>query len=225
MRHVAWNVLWKRIVHIVPKKVGRTFHRFFVDDSLFIFSRDIVYLDPISHGDTGWPVETIVDGLPDIENVTEALKNGPYGLCVYESANDVCDNQVVNLEFSNGSTASFTMVAFTSAICDRQTRLHFSHGEIIGDMRTFTVSDFRKRALKVHRPSSEGGGHGGGDRGLISSFVEAVRTGRQEILGTNIDEVFKSHLTVFAAEASRKNGVVVDCSAFEEEARRSAAHE
>ena len=184
------------------------------------FFCDIVYLDSVSHGDTGWPVATLVDGLPNIENVTEALQTGPYGMCVYESENDVCDNQVVNLEFSNGSTASFTMVAFTSAICERQTRLHFSHGEIIGDMHTFTVSDFRKGTTKVHRPASEGGGHGGGDRGLVSSFVEAVRTGRQEIMGTDVDEVLKSHLTVFAAEASRKNGVVIDCSAFEEEARQ-----
>ena len=190
------------------------------DDSSVLF--DIVYLDPVSHGDTGWPVAVLVDGIPNIENVTEALQTGPYGMCVYESANDVCDNQVVNLEFSNGSTASLTMVAFTSAICERQTRLHFSHGEIIGDMNTFTVSDFRKGTTIVHRPASEGGGHGGGDRGLISSFVEAVRTGRQEIMGTDVGEVLKSHLTVFAAEASRKNGVVIDCSAFEEEARQLA---
>ena len=189
------------------------------DSSIFCHK---VYLDPVSHGHTSWPVNILVDGVPNMENVTQALQTGPYGMCVYESANDVCDNQVVNMEFSNGSTASLTMVAFTSAICERQTRLHFSHGEIIGDMQTFTVSDFRKGTTKVHRPASEGGGHGGGDRGLMSSFVEAVRTGRQEIMGTDVDEVLKSHLTVFAAETSRKNGAVVDCSAFEEEARRLA---
>ncbi|PPQ66752.1 hypothetical protein CVT24_008709 [Panaeolus cyanescens] len=179
------------------------------------YSAKKIYLDPVSHGNTGWPVETIVDGLPDIENVTEALRDGPYGRCVYESANDVCDNQVVNIEFSNGSTASFTMVAFTDAICDRQTRLHFSHGEIIGNMNTFTVSDFRKRSTTTHRPRNEGGGHGGGDMGLISSFVEAVRTNQQKALGTTIDEVVKSHLTVFAAEESRLKGIVVDYPSFE----------
>jgi len=112
------------------------------------------------------------------------------------------------------------MVAFTSAICDRQTRLHFSHGEIIGDMNTFTVNDFRKRSSKVHRPKNEGGGHGGGDEGLIRSFVDAVLTSDQYALGTDISEVLKSHLTVFAAEASRKSGSVVDCIAFEEEVRQ-----
>ncbi|KAF8914075.1 hypothetical protein CPB84DRAFT_1811503 [Gymnopilus junonius] len=155
------------------------------------YSAKKIYLDPMTHGNTDWPVETIVDGLPDIENVTDALK------------------KVVNIEFSNGSTASFTMVAFTEAICDRQTRLHFSHGEIIGDMNTFTVSDFRKRTIK----------------GLIKSFVDAVSTGQQDLLGTNASEVLKSHLTVFAAEKSRRTGTIVDCIAFEQEAREASANE
>lgn len=169
-------------------------------------------------GNTGWPVKTLVDGVPDIENVIEALTTGPYGRCVYECDNDVCDNQVVNLEFSNGSTASLTMVAFSSAICERQTRLHFTHGEIIGDMNKFTVTDFRKRTTKTFRPTNLGG-HGGGDIGLIRAFVQAVRSGDQGVLGTNVEEVLASHLTVFAAELSRKEGRVVDYRVFEQEAR------
>lgn len=114
---------------------------------------------------------------------------------------------------------SFTMVAYTSLICDRQTRLHFTSGEIVGDMNKFTVADFRKRTTKTHYPKNEGGGHGGGDRGLIRAFTEAVATGRQEVLGTDVSEVLKSHLTVFAAETSRREGRVVDCVKFEKDAR------
>jgi len=182
----------------------------------------IVYLDPISRGNLGWPGSTIIDGVPDIENMTDALRSGPFGKCVYESPNDVCDQQVVNLEFSNGATASFTMVAYTTAICQRQTRLHFTQGELIGNMKTFTVADFRTGQTTVHRPKLEGGGHGGGDLGLIRTFVEAVRTGKQELLGTDVDEVLKSHLTVFAAEHSRREGKVVDCVEFEKSARAQA---
>ncbi|KAJ3550635.1 hypothetical protein NMY22_g352 [Coprinellus aureogranulatus] len=186
------------------------------------YSAKKIYLDPVSQGHKGWPVQPLVDGVPDIENVTHALATGPYGRCVYDCDNDVCDQQVVNLEFSNGSTASMTMVAFSSTICERQTRLHFTHGEIVGDMNTFTVTDFRKRTTKKHTPTNLGG-HGGGDFGLIRAFVEAVRTGNQQVLGTTVEEVLRSHLAVFAAEASRREGKVVDCIAFEREARTLAA--
>ena len=173
----------------------------------------------MEQGQTGWPAAVLVDGIPDIENITAALKVGPYGQCVYDAPNDVVDNQVVNLEFTSGATVSFTMVAFTSAICERQTRLHFAYGELVGDMNTFTVTNFRTRKTTHHVPKNEGGGHGGGDLGLISTFVDAVRTGQQELLGTDVTDVLRSHLAVFAAEKSRTEGVVVDCVKFEKEAR------
>ncbi|KAI0033781.1 streptomycin biosynthesis protein StrI [Vararia minispora EC-137] len=180
---------------------------------------NVVYLEPVQAGKTGWPAAVIVDGIADIENVTDALHSGPYGQCVYESRNDVCDNQVVNIQFSSGATASFTMVAYTLLQCERQTRLHFTHGEIVGDMTDFTVTDFRTGATEKRSPMREGGGHGGGDLGLIRAFTEAVRTGRQELLGTDVTEVLSSHLTVFAAEESRRKGVTVDCGQFERKAR------
>ena len=197
-----------------------------------------VYLDPVSQGNTKWPASTLVDGIPDIENITAALHHGPYGKCVYESDNDVCDHQVcgtrhsrhlqgpltplakvVNVEFSSGATASFTMVAYTSLICERQTRLHFTHGEIVGNMNTFTVTDFRTGKQTTYCPPNEGGGHGGGDLGLIRTFIDAVRGGDQSILGVNAGDILTSHLTVFAAEQSRKEGSVVDCAQYEKSIR------
>ena len=145
-----------------------------------------MYADPVVRGNTGWPASVIVEGVPDVESVTAALQTGPYGRCVYECDNDVCDNQVracppcppqispcsdrvgrrllplllpqvVNFEFSNGATASFTMVAHTELICERQTRLHFAYGELVGDMNTFTVTDFRTGESTQHAPKNEGG--------------------------------------------------------------------
>ncbi|OCH90684.1 NAD(P)-binding protein [Obba rivulosa] len=183
------------------------------------YSAKRIYLGPVSKDHKGWPASTIVDGVPDIENITSVLQNGRYGQCVYESDNDVCDNQVVNLEFSTGATVSFTMIATTERICERQTRLHFSHGEIVGDMSTFTVTDFRTGKSTLHTPIDEGGGHGGGDLGLIRTFIEAVRTGRQDLLGTDVSDTLRSHLTVFAAEKSRKEGRVIDCVEFQKMAK------
>lgn len=105
------------------------------------------------------------------------------------------------------------MVAFTEKICDRETRIHFTNGELIGDMHTFTTMNFshfevlskdERESGKLahsdkiqHRPSEDTlSGHGGGDMGLISTFVEAVREGRQDILGVSVDDILNSHLTV-----------------------------
>lgn len=123
---------------------------------------------------------------------------------------------MVNLEFSGGETVSFTMVAFTEKICERETRIHFTKGELIGDMDTFTTLDFS--GIKVlghderltpansngspnakvhHQPTSDKqSGHGGGDIGLIATFVEAVKLGKQDVLGLSVDDILASHLTV-----------------------------
>jgi hypothetical protein len=151
-----------------------------------------VYLSPIQGGYSGWPGSTIVDGKPTVENIAKALEESNYGLCVYESANDVPDNQTISMQFSspNSSSASspnahlppvnptvnFTIVAHTSSICMRQTRLHFEHGEVIGDMSTYTISDFRNPSrIEQVVPRHVPGGHGGADTGLIRAWLKAVR--------------------------------------------------
>lgn len=116
------------------------------------------------------------------------------------------------------------MVAFTSLICERQTRLHFTHGELVGNSSTAQVTDFRKREVTNLRPKAEGGGHGGGDMGLIQAFTEAVRTRDQMKLGVDVDDILRSHLTVFAAEASRREGRIVDVVEFEAEVKKQYEH-
>ena len=55
--------------------------------------------------------------------LAEALRTGPYGRCVYDCDNDVCDSQLVNVQFEGGAIANLTMTAFTREVCARYTRI------------------------------------------------------------------------------------------------------
>ena len=49
---------------------------------------------------------------------------------MYDCDNDVCDSQMVNIQFEGGAIANLTMTAFTRDICARYTRITGSKGEI-----------------------------------------------------------------------------------------------
>ena len=58
------------------------------------------------------------------------------------------------------------------------------------------------------------GGHGGGDGGIVRSFVQFVAGEYEGKSITNIDTSIESHLIAFAAEESRLNGTVIDVKEF-----------
>ncbi|KAJ3242648.1 hypothetical protein HDU78_001317 [Chytriomyces hyalinus] len=188
------------------------------------YSATQLYIPNARRLNRGWPVSVVCEGAEvdaqtpkDLEDlVMEKLANGPYGNCVYEiEDNDVCDQQVVNVEFEGGKTATMTMIAFTEAVCQRSTRIHGTKGEIIGDMSKFTVFNFETREKREVDPATfdldkDGtSGHGGGDSGLMNAFVRALQTGDQSKVGCDVDDVFNSHALVFAAEEARRKGIVV----------------
>ncbi|XP_025080794.1 uncharacterized protein LOC112556214 isoform X2 [Pomacea canaliculata] len=96
------------------------------------YSAKKLYIDRVKLGLTGWPVSVVAE-VPDIESVTDALRHGPYGCCVYQSDNDVMSHQVTNFQFENGATCSLSMVAFTSRLCAREVKVYGTKGEIICD--------------------------------------------------------------------------------------------
>ncbi len=178
------------------------------------YSAKKIYLDRLEKGDLGHPV-SILSLNPTLETITAALETGPYGRCVYECDNDVVDHQVVNMQFQSGKTASFTMTAFTKER-QRLTGLFGTHGEIQGDGRYLKIMDFltgEERTIDSAKDAITEG-HGGGDHGLIASFVEAISTNDQTKLRTGPNEALESHLMVFAAEQARLERRVVSMTEF-----------
>lgn len=147
----------------------------------------------------------------DENEIMEKLKTTWYGRCVYHCDNNQPDHYVANMTFADGQTAAFNMEAFTPW-GGRRTRVMGTTGFIEGDMKTFTVWDFRTGKkdtwhLEVEEHAEyRGSGHGGGDYALVRDFVEAVASQDNSKLSSTIEASVESHLMGFAAEKSRKSG-------------------
>ncbi|KAJ3020607.1 hypothetical protein HKX48_000550 [Thoreauomyces humboldtii] len=215
------------------------------------YSAPRLYLDPRRQDERGWPASVLISGGPSPDSVEppvpttdpttdplprsastaadieDALRTGPYGRCVYECDNDVCDHQVVNIQFKGGPTASFTMVGFSGEVCERQTRIHGSRGQIVGNSINITVTDFVKGTTRVLTPEDylprdangelhpqSSSGHGGGDHGLMDAFIGAIRDADPKRLGCTPSQALLSHALVFAAEEARLETKVVDMMDF-----------
>lgn len=180
------------------------------------FDAEKIYLTDketgVLEGNCGWPANVLTMH-PDGESVRRALEEGPYGRCVYYCDNNVVDHQVVNMNMTDGSTVSFTMCGFT-ADCSRYAKLMGTKGQIIADMgaNTIEVTPFGKDAelIDVSRMAEDFSGHGGGDRGLMSAFLDLV-TGEQSEDDTisSVERSLESHYIALAAEESRRNGGAV----------------
>ena len=175
------------------------------------YSAPRLYRGLLERGEHRWPLSAVIEDFTAAA-LEEALRDGPYGRCVYACDNDVVDHQVVALEFPGAATATFTMTAFTRA-AGRATRLFGTRGELTGDGQAIRIYDFLTRAEQLITPAPAGAmnaaeGHGGGDAGLMDAFTAAVATGNRELIKSGPRESLASHLAVFAAERARLNGTV-----------------
>ena len=161
----------------------------------------------VAAGNTEWPVDVVVPE-PTVERVREALKTSPYGRCVYHCDNDVVDHQAVVMDFEDGSTATFTMSAFTKRTA-REIKVMGTAGELVGDMNTNLVTVYpfsgEETVYDVTKLAEDFSGHGGGDHRMMSEFFDMLDGKGSETL-TSIDVSVQSHLMSLAAEESRLNG-------------------
>jgi hypothetical protein len=179
-------------------------------ESSCAYSATRFYFERLAQGRHGWPLDVVVDEFTE-PALTSALREGPYGRCVYSCDNDVVDHQVVALQFEGGATGAFTMTAFSEP-GDRQTRIFGTRGTLEGDGRYPHLYDFLSGQRTTSDTSAAGdataGGHGGGDAGLIDAFVTAVATGDRSRVVSGAHESLHTHLAVFAAERARRDATV-----------------
>ena len=136
--------------------------------------------------------------------IEDQLREGLYGRCVYHCDNDVVDHQIVSMEMESEVTINFSMDIFTLKDC-RETHISLTEGEIDGDENRLRVRRFRGAEETVydfsglaHQPF-----HAGADLAIVADFIDAIRTGRRDLV-TSIERSVESHRICFEAERSRK---------------------
>ncbi len=174
------------------------------------YSAKRFYQSRLREGKHSWPLNVVTPIFTE-EALQQALAEGPYGRCVYECDNDVVDHQVVNLLYANGATASFTMTGL-SEYADRRTTIFGTRGELRGDLSKLVRYDFlsgETTIIDTIPPDAPAGGHWDGDINTLKAFMTAVGTGDTSHILSGADETLETHLTVFAAEESRREGRTV----------------
>jgi hypothetical protein len=216
----------------------------------------------LATGNTHWPIHIVVPEIEDIVRnsgqraaeqaiasklqedyddrtpIAEVEARAWYGRCVYESDNDVNDDQTVTLSWESdpiadsgettqqalvgrgAKTAIFHMVSFSRKQCERYSNIYGTDGEIYADGTSITVKNFNTGEKRTYYPHQPGGSHGGGDEGLARQFVlaidqvknhhQSVATAQKEYLGCDLIEIIRSHAVVFAAERARLGEVNLD---------------
>ena len=144
----------------------------------------------------------------------KALREGPYGRCVYSCGADVVDHQVVNLLLEDDVTVTFSMCGF-SKYNQRFIRVMGTHGEIVGvpEENIIRVMPFvgEEERIDVRTLTSDFSGHGGGDVRMVADFLDLLEgKGMSEAL-TTISRSVESHYVCLAAEESRLRGGQLIC--------------
>ena len=231
-----------------------------------MYSAPKIYYDKqLAKGNTDWPVvivnpeiesALVVDGAArakemlfgtlgqdyDSSASEVEIRSRPwFGRCVWESDNDVCDDQFVTITWDddnesttdnpkqdhfaqNAKTTTFHMIANTEKQCERRGRIYGTKGEIEYDGSTIKIFDFATETWETHNPPRRGGGHGDGDDGLTQQFLKAIQAAQTsnmtaeqaqiEHLGCTLQEVIRSHALVFAAEEARRDRKVLDWTSW-----------
>ena len=186
------------------------------------FDAEKIYItDPktgIRHGNT-WMAGVACGVNPTEERTYEALRHGQYGRCVYLCDNNVVDHQQTNLLFTDGTTMSFTMCAFTEK-CYRYFKAMGTNGEIEADMLSnqihVRVFGEPEEVIDVAKLANDLKGHGGGDSGIVADFLDMlIHETEATARTTTLENSLESHFIALAAEQSRlMGGALVEMEAF-----------
>ena len=153
-----------------------------------------------------WPYNVLTEPPLTKEKLEQAIKDGPYGRCVFACDNNVVDHQITQMTFENGVKATLTMTGFT-ANSGRKIIFHGTTGELElneeHDCLYVKKYGLEQEKVDFTIKNHQGYGHGGGDYYLIKNLFDMLE-GRASSV-TSLASSIESHLMGVAAEESRLN--------------------
>ena len=142
-----------------------------------------------------------------------ALREGPYGRCVYRCDNDQVDHQETIIEFENGITAMLKMHGHAEQE-GRTVRIDGSRGTIRGKYGgggRLEVHLHGSGERRVYGVKTDLIGHAEGDEGIMENFVAVLNGGKGM---TSARDSLQSHLMAFAAHTARVEERVVQFAEY-----------
>jgi predicted dehydrogenase len=165
----------------------------------------------------GWP-RSVLALDPTSDAILEALRNGPYGRCVYFCGNDVVDHQAVLMHFEGGVSVSLTMHGHAHNE-GRSTRIEGTRASLeaffgLGGSWIVLNEHRSDRSVRYDTTGGVRRAHGGGDVGLMTAFVESLRDESNQQSLAAARQALQSHLLAFAAEEARLGERVVNMEEY-----------
>lgn len=156
-----------------------------------------------------WPARE-VSRIHTTEEHLNAVKNGPFGLCVWHAGNDVVDHQVVMMEFEGGATATCTLTGY-SASNGRRIRLQGTRGEMLFDEAAGIISvkrfaDGKDKTIKIDAATT----YHPEDQTIVNEWLSSILNSTS--VTVDAGEALRTHAVVFAAEISRLENRKIEMS-------------
>lgn len=135
-------------------------------------------------------------------------------LCVYADEVDTHDNGLVLIDYDNGARVSYFECHFTPEYT-REFMFTGTKGKITGfynNQQDFKITVMKRHSKEVqtYYPERRSGGHGGGDSGIVDTFVDLVKKGEPAMPG--IWGARDSAAIAIAAAESAETGLPVRIS-------------
>lgn len=156
------------------------------------------------------------------KEISEWLKTSKWGRSVFSCDNTAIDHQVINFEFDDSVTATFTMTAFNEGrdyeINGTKARLragdfykkHCDADIIITEHASGNVTKINVMDQNPH--IKYGGYHAGGDVGYVKELFQLLTSPDPPL--TSISNSVHSHIMAFASEEARLSGEVINVEKY-----------